>query len=137
MTSPVSVVDELLIRQTLAWYCRLIDDGRFENLVQWFTVDGTLIVRGVPLVGRDAIREWLHADHLPHKRGKHLTTNAIIDVEGHRAHCEADFLFMNFVDGQLTPAFTGRYTDDLAKVGDRWLFERRHVVIAEPADDLE
>lgn len=98
MTSSAPVVDELLIRQTLAWYCRLIDDGRFEKLVEWFTVDGALIVRGVPLVGRDAIREWLRADHLPHKRGKHLATNAIIDVEGRRAHCESDFLFMNFVD---------------------------------------
>jgi 3-phenylpropionate/cinnamic acid dioxygenase small subunit len=137
MTSRVSVGEELLIRQTLARYCFLIDDGRFDDLVEWFTTDGTFVVRGVPLVGKDAIREWLRTNHVPHKRGKHLTTNVVIDVDGNRAHCEADFLFLNFVDGQITPAFTGRYTDDFVKADGRWLFERRDVVISVPANDQQ
>jgi hypothetical protein len=128
------VLDELLIRQTIARFCLLIDDGRFDDLASWFTNDATLVVRGSAVVGRDAIRDWFIASNPPHRRGKHLTTNIVVDVLGDHAHGEADFLFLNFVDGQLNPSFVGRYTDQLVKVDGRWLFSSRTITILAPTD---
>jgi SnoaL-like domain len=128
------VLDEVLIRQTLARFCLLIDDGRFDELTEWFTADGTVIVRGASFVGRDAIRNWLSASNPPDKRGKHLTTNIVVDVDGDHADCAADFLFLNFVDGQLNPAFVGRYADQLVRVEGRWLFKSRTIAILPPPD---
>ncbi|CNJ63313.1 Uncharacterised protein [Mycobacterium tuberculosis] len=53
---------------------------------------------------------------------------------GDHAHGEADFLFLNFVDGQLNPSFVGRYTDQLVKVDGRWLFSSRTITILAPTD---
>lgn len=128
------MLDELLIRQTLARFCLLIDDGRFDDLVSWFACDATLVVRGSALVGRDAIRDWFAASNPPHKRGKHLTTNIVVDVYGDHADSAADFLFLNFVGGQLKPAFVGRYTDRLVKIDGKWLFNSRTIAILAPAD---
>jgi hypothetical protein len=130
------VLDELLIRQTLARFCLLIDDGRFDDLVSWFTSDATLVVRESAIVGRDAIRDWFVASNPPHRRGKHLTTNIVVDVVGDHADGAADFLFMNFVDGQLKPAFVGRYTDRLVKINGKWLFSSRKIAILAPTDAM-
>jgi 3-phenylpropionate/cinnamic acid dioxygenase small subunit len=131
------VLDEFLIRQTLARFCLLLDDGRFDDLVAWFTDDATLVVRGSAIVGKDAIRDWFTASNPPHKRGKHLTTNIVVEVVADRAGGEADFLFLNFVDGQLKPAFVGRYTDQLVKIDGRWLFSSRTIAILAPTDGDE
>lgn len=128
------VLDELLIRQTLARFCLLIDDGKFDELTEWFTDDGTVVVRGTSFAGKHAIRDWATSSNPPHKRGKHLTTNIVVDVDGDRADAAADFLFLNFVDGQVNPAFVGRYTDQLVKVDGRWLFQRRTIAILPPPD---
>lgn len=59
--------------------------------------------------------------------------NALIELQGRdRALVSSDYLFVQMVDGAVTPTVTGRYDDAMVRSGDRWLIDRR-VVLAEGA----
>lgn len=113
------------IRRLLAEYCHLCDEGEFVALAQRFTSDGCFRYDVHTATGRDAIVRWFEANQPPERRGKHITANAVIDVDGGRAEVRSDYVFLTFVDGTLAPALAGRYHDQLRRVGGRWLFERR------------
>jgi ketosteroid isomerase-like protein len=118
--------DELGIRRTLAAYCHHCDDGDFTSLAELFTPEGAFVYRGEAASGRAALaRRFEAAQRERSARGKHLTLNTIVEVDGDRAQARSDFLFLRFVDGALTPAVVGRYEDDLLRVEGQWLIERR------------
>ena len=124
--SNVAVEDELAIRRTLAAYCQHLDDGDFGALAHQFTPDGTMTYGDVGgASGRDDIEAWFAGMNPPERRGRHLTVNAVIDVEGDRATVASDFAFLRFVDGELRPLFTGRYHDEFVRAEGRWLIQRR------------
>lgn len=123
------MVDELSIRRVLAAYCQLVDDGRFDELVALFTVHGGFSLGHLAITGRDEMRAWFEANQPPELRGKHLTTNALIDVDGDDAVARSDFVFLSFADRQLRPVLTGRYRDELRRVDGQWLLHRRDTVL--------
>lgn len=114
------------IRHLDAQYCRHLDDGNWDALMDLFTDDGEF-------------------DGLSHPRGKqemrtffagladggltsfwHFITNLEIDLDGDRAFVRS-FLWQPCVtDG--TPAIAaGRYNDEVVKVDGRWLYRVKQV----------
>jgi uncharacterized protein (TIGR02246 family) len=123
----MSVQDELGIRRTLAAYCQLVDDGDFAAVAQQFAPDGSFASGGTAATGRDAIVDWLDANHPPSQRGKHVCVNPIVDIDGDRAAVVSDFLFLNWKGGALTTAAAGRYRDVFVRIDGHWRIERRDV----------
>ena len=128
----MSVDDELGIRRTLAAYCHLIDDGDFHRLVQEFTPDGTFAFGPKVATGRDALVAWFDENHPPHRRGKHVTVNTVVDVDGDRASARSDFVFLRHIDGALTIEAAGRYRDRLVRIDGRWMIVRRDAELMAP-----
>ena len=130
----IELADELGVRRTLAAYCQHLDDGDFAGVSQQFAPDGAITFgdRG-GADGRAEIEAWFTEGYTPERRGKHLTVNTIIELDGDRATARSDFAFLGFVDGDLRPLFAGRYHDDLVRGDGRWLIQRRTAVFATPA----
>jgi hypothetical protein len=123
----ITPADEFAIRRTLAAYCHHLDDGEFSGLAHRFTEDGSYTYGAAHVSGRDSLESWFAEMNPPERRGKHLTMNVIIDVEGDRAVAHSDYLFVRIVDGTLTPLFSGRYRDELLRAEGVWLISSRVV----------
>jgi 3-phenylpropionate/cinnamic acid dioxygenase small subunit len=129
----IAIADELGIRRTLAAYCQHLDDGDFGALAHQFTTDGSITFgdRGGAR-GRAEIESWFSEGYTPERRGKHMTVNTIVDLEGDRATARSDFAFLGVVDGELRPLFAGRYQDDFVRAEGRWLIRQRTAVFLPP-----
>ncbi len=123
------VADELGIRRILAAYCQLIDDGDFSGVADQFTPAGSFVFAGEVVAGRDALMHWFERSQPLHRRGKHIATNAIIDISGEKAVVTSDFLFFRFVKGVWSSQIAGRYRDVFAKIDGVWRLERREVEV--------
>ena len=119
------------IRTTLARYCQLCDDGRFDEFAELFTDDAVFHVLGTDHVGRAAIAAFMTAAQPPEARGRHVTSNSVIAVDGARATAVTDYLFVARADHGFAITNVGRYHDQLAldpADADRWRFTRREIV---------
>lgn len=123
------IADELAVRELLAAYCHRVDDGLFDALVELFTPDGAFVRGKRAYEGRAALLAFFGARQgTPEQRGRHLTLNPEIAIDGRRARVLADFLYLRMIDGKITPVITGRYRDELVRGDDgRWRFARRVV----------
>jgi 3-phenylpropionate/cinnamic acid dioxygenase small subunit len=125
-SSPVT--DELEIQRVLAQYCHRCDDGDFDALLALFAADEELVYGDRVCRGREELLRFFQEMQGPAQRGKHLTLNSVIDIAGERASALSDFLFLRFVDGALTPVFTGRYSDLFVRLENRWRIVRREII---------
>jgi hypothetical protein len=123
-----AVVDELAIRRVLAEYCHLVDDTRWDDLAELFTADAAFTFGKYGATGRDELVAWLVGTDRAGIRGKHLTTNSVIDLDGDVAAAVSDFAFLAFDDGRLVVSLAGRYHDELHRVDGRWQIHRRDAV---------
>ena len=87
------------IRETVASYAHLVDSGRFDDVVDLFTADGVLEVKGrEPAVGHDGLRAFFRGvgDDLAETTTvpliRHYTSNLSIDVVG-RVRSQRPLLF--------------------------------------------
>jgi 3-phenylpropionate/cinnamic acid dioxygenase small subunit len=130
----IAVADELAIRRTLAAYCQHLDDGDFSAVAHQFTPDGSITFgdRG-GATGRAEIEAWYAERNPPERRGRHLTLNTIVDLEGDHATAWSDFAFLGFVVGELRPLFAGRYHDEFVRAEGGWLIARRVAAFLAPA----
>ncbi len=119
------------IRRTLARYCQLCDDGRFDEWASLFTDDARFLVMGEVYEGPAAIKAFIEMGQPPELRGKHLCANPIIDIDGagDSAHAITDYVFVGR-DGKGRGSITsmGRYHDVLVRDGDEWKFRIRQIV---------
>jgi ketosteroid isomerase-like protein len=121
--------DELEIRRTLAEYCHLCDDGDFDGLLALFAPDAVLVHGTVQASGHAEIRAFfVERQGRPEQRGKHLTVNTVVDVDGDHAEALSDFLYLQLVGGDVMPGSSGRYRDDLVRLDGGWCFARRQIV---------
>src|SRR5574341_1097234 len=119
------------IRDTIARYAHCADTGHCGALVALFSEDGTLEIEGrVPLRGREAILQFLTgtksnlAANLTRPVIRHHVSSIQIEVHGaDDASARSYFLCIT----ERGPDHWGRYRDRFVRVGDRWLFRRRHV----------
>ena len=125
VTSP-----EERIRRTLAQYCQLCDDGRFDEWGSLFTEDTTYHVMGQSLTGRDEAKAFMERSQPPELRGQHVTANSQVVVadDGKTAQCWSDYVFFDQA-GRLINR--GRYHDELVCGDDGvWRFGLREIVFA-------
>lgn len=118
------------VRHTLAVYCQLCDDGRFEEWASLFTDDATFSVMGETRRGPEDIKAYIEAGMPPEVRGKHVCANAVIDldVSGEAADASTDFVFVGRVSSGLAITQAGRYLDRLVRVDGHWKFSSRRIV---------
>ena len=123
------MTDEQEIQRAFAQYCHRCDDGDFAALLDLFAADAELVYGERTCRGRAQVLAFFEElQGKPAQRGKHMTSNVIIEVAGDRASVLSDFLFVRFADGALSPVFTGRYRDRFARVAGRWCIARREIV---------
>ena len=116
------------IRRTLAAYCQLLDDGRFDEWVDTFTEDVAFAVMGRTYRGREAVRGFVEPTQGPDARGRHVLSEPLIDVEpaGGRATVATDYCF---VSRDLAVLSAGRYHDVLVRDTDgAWRIAAREIV---------
>lgn len=131
--------DRERIRELAATYCFLVDDGRFEELVErCFTPDAVCEFRGTegampPMVsrGREEVTHFFSVV-VPGllDRMAHTVHNHRITVEGDRASgdCYFELTAVERASG-VEVVGSGRYIDGYRKVAGAWQFESRKAEI--------
>jgi len=126
------VSDQEAIRRTLALYCQLCDDGRFDEWADLYTEDATFAVMGRTYEGRAAIQGFIEKGQPPERRGKHVCANSLIDVEGDTARAVTDYVFVARAEGSFAITSSGRYHDRLVRCPDGgWRFADRRIVFGD------
>ncbi len=119
---------EEAIRRTLAQYCQLCDDGRFDEWIDLFTADARFHVMHRTEQGHDAIVGFMRVGQSEDKRGRHALLASVIDLadDGATARAWTDFAF---IDKARAVTSVGRYHDELVRGDDgRWRFALREIV---------
>ena len=123
------MTDEDAIRRTLAEYCQFCDDGRFDDFADLFAEDASFHVLDKTHEGRSQISAFMEKAQPPERRGRHVCSNTVIDVDGETARAFTDYVFVARTDGDgFTIISVGRYHDRLVKDHDRWRFGERRIV---------
>lgn len=104
----------------LADYARLLDEAKFDELIQLWSKDCRLHVFGTDHVGQEAIGRFLAAA----PRGKHLTGVPNVQFDGATARSRSDYLFFK-EDLRLFNA--GIYEDEFVRDAAGWRFTRRKI----------
>jgi hypothetical protein len=124
------------IRNLLAGYCQLCDDGRFDEWIELFADDARFHVMGRTSAGRRAIRGMIEVGQSAERRGRHVVSAPLVEVApGSRtARAWTDYVFL---DRALGVTSVGRYHDELLLGADgRWRFTLREVVFLGDAPEL-
>lgn len=124
---PLSVEDELAIRQLIARYNHAIDSGDGPAYAAAFTDDGVLDVGDFVVTGRDALYAFAESFAVTVRAPRHIASNLVIEGDGDRAELRA-YVQLYSLDG--TPPrqevrASGIYTDTLVKEDGGWRFVRR------------
>lgn len=114
------------IRSLDAQYCRLLDDGEWDELMALFTDDGQFDGLSNP-VGKAAMKAFFSglADN-GLTAFWHFITNTEIEVDGDHAMVRS-FLWQPCVSGGVASIAAGRYTDTLVKIDGRWHYRVKQV----------
>jgi uncharacterized protein (TIGR02246 family) len=123
--------DKDAIRELLAEYCFRLDGGRFDEMAQLFTEDGTWDTAFGAATGRANIvalvKQIRARSPEPRPRAVHLTTNIVIALDGARARVRSNWtVVQNGPDGPVISS-GGAYLDDLVKQDGSWLFHTRKI----------
>ena len=119
------MTDEEAIRRTIAQYCHFTDDGLFDDSAALLAPDAGFVVMGTTHEGPAGVKAFLEEFQGPANRGKHVTANSVIDVDGDRARAWTDYVF---VGPDMTVWSAGRYHDTLVRGDDgRWRFTERRI----------
>lgn len=119
------IVDVFEVSRVLSRYCHLVDDGRFDELVALFTLEGTFAFGEQAATGPAELLAWFERMQAPELRGKHVSSNLVVDVDGDHAVAVSDFVFFTFRERRLVPLVAGRYRDELVRSDAGWLIARR------------
>ncbi len=133
--TPVSGSEADGVRNTVALYGQLCDDGRFEEWAELFAEDAAFTVLGRSQRGRTTIKAFIEAAQPPERRGKHLCASPVVDVDGDTATAVTDFAFLAPTDGGFAVTSAGRYHDRLVRAVDgphRWVFAERRIELLGP-----
>ncbi len=119
------------ILNVMSRYCRAVDDRRFDVLAELLAED-VRFEMGDVTESRAELLEYIQANLWP--AGRHIYANPDVTVDGDTGHVESDWVWL---DPNLVPTRSGRYSDDLRRVGGRWVFTVRRISIAFDRDASE
>ncbi|MFE0538329.1 nuclear transport factor 2 family protein [Streptomyces nigra] len=154
--------DERKVQEVLARYVRATDtrDGKAQGAL--FTDDATVQIHtktgpgtyeplGEPLIGGASVQYAVENFMTPHPEGgssHHLTADHIIEVDGDRAHCSAQFVVFRVraerrpdggwpagafgAQGTVEPHESGYYETELRRVDGAWKIVRHDVLLDMP-----
>ena len=135
-----------LIENLLYTYAERIDAGDFEGVGELFA-HGRILGRpdGPPetvFEGRDRVRALYERstrryDDTGTPRTKHLTTNALIEVDedAGTATCRSSFCVLQATEAlPLQVVITGRYLDTFQRIEGTWWFGDRTMVVDQTGD---
>ncbi|MCM3886204.1 nuclear transport factor 2 family protein [Frankia sp. R82] len=125
-----AVADELAIRDTLSRYCHLLDDGKLADVVALFTPDAVFAFGAEHRGAAELTAFFEKSQGTAEQRGRHVTVNTVVEIDGDSAVAVSDFLYFGLGSPAPEPRLIGRYTDTLARDGDRWRIARRDAVLA-------
>ena len=91
-----SHLDGVAVERVLGTYCHRVDDADFDGAGALFTANGTFAFGGEVAAGPDGVARWLRSMQPPERRGKHITANVVVDVDGDAASALSDFMFVRF-----------------------------------------
>jgi 3-phenylpropionate/cinnamic acid dioxygenase small subunit len=117
------------IRQTLAEFCHRTDAGDYDGWVQLFVENGSIHLLGETYSGHEQLRTFIELDQPPERRGVHLTTDSLIEIDGDVARVRSKFIFVSGSWGAGILEASGAYHDVLVPSGERWLFRERECVL--------
>jgi ketosteroid isomerase-like protein len=127
MGSDVVMTDHEAIATLIAKHALYADEGDADQRAALYSQDGEFIgPDGITTPGIDAIHA-VFTRRQPVK-GKHVTTNVIIDIDGDEATGRTDFVFLLAGDQGFTVAAVGHYEDGFVRTEDGWRFARRRIV---------
>jgi hypothetical protein len=114
------------VRAAIAAYTLALDDGRTDDVVATFCVDGVVDIPGLGThVGHDALREAF-ARIEPKRPQRHLVLNTLVtDWNDHEANAISDVVFLLKGESGWAVQLVGRYTDTLHHDDGTWRFHRR------------
>jgi uncharacterized protein (TIGR02246 family) len=116
--------DLIQIQQLYARYNTAIDTGDAPSFGACFVADGVFNPGHALLEGVDAISEFATKTHDAMPSMRHNATNLVIEGDADTATGSA-FLIGYLAGGEYKVIVTGRYTDQLTKTADGWLFTNR------------
>jgi acyl-CoA synthetase (AMP-forming)/AMP-acid ligase II len=126
--SPDDRSDEIAIRALLAEYSTLVDRGEFVRLDEIFASDGTFVLAGETHHGLAAITALLEEIQSADRRGKHVMTTPVVDLDGECATAETAVEFYLRRGGGWQLSVTGRYRDHVVRTVGGWRVRLRDFV---------
>jgi uncharacterized protein (TIGR02246 family) len=120
------------IRDVIAAYAQALDDGRTDDVVATFCPDATVSLPGTDVLhGHEAIRA-AYAAMKPRRPQRHVVANTVVsEVDEDTAKATSDVLVLGRGEAGWVVHLVGRYTDELRRTGDAWLFASRTLVFVE------
>lgn len=129
---PLSVEDDLAIRNLIALYAYEIDFGSPEAWADCFTPEAEFDAEPVTHChGRADLVDFCRRVQAGGRLGRHWTTNVWVDGDGDRARSRV-YLMSLTAGNPAVLGPTGCYHDELVKVDGRWLFSYRKVEFEDP-----
>jgi hypothetical protein len=123
------------VRATIAAYSQALDDGRTDDVVATFCVDGVCDIPGMGThVGHDALRTAF-TTWKPKRPQRHLVVNTLVTEWGdHEATAISDVMFVLWEDSGWAIKLVGRYHDLFHRADGIWrLHERTATFVAGPS----
>jgi hypothetical protein len=125
--------DEESIRNLIGMHAQLTDDGLAEDRVNLYVKDGVFIQGEQRSEGRDELTKTFSLGKDPARRGKHITSNMVIDIKGDRAEVRTDFAMVKPSPEGMNVLAIGRYYDILEKHDGEWLYRERKITFLTPS----
>jgi ketosteroid isomerase-like protein len=124
-----AIGDKFAIEERIAIYNQAIDQGRFDDFLACWCEDGVFDGLGGPYVGKAAIRKFTDSYDERYRLRlnglKHFTANILSRINGDTATSSSHLQLVTTGAKGAHILFTGRYEDELRRVGGQWLFSRR------------
>jgi hypothetical protein len=127
MADPIRYADVAEgVRAALARYTQALDDGRTDDVVATFCVDGSCDIPGLGAhSGHDELRA-AYAKVEPRVPQRHLVLNTVLtEWDRGEATAVSDVVFLLRGETGWSVLLVGRYTDTLHDDGDTWRFHHR------------
>ncbi|MEX2293881.1 MAG: nuclear transport factor 2 family protein [Acidimicrobiales bacterium] len=114
------------VTTAIAAATQALDDGRTDDIVATYCVDGTCEIPGRGThVGHEALSA-AYAGWAPTQPQRHLVTNTLVtDWDDHQARAVSDLVFMLQGDRGWKVQLVGRYHDLLCHDAGTWRFHHR------------